>query len=582
MIREEIVKGGINKLINNSMLDKNEDLLAYQNNIIYQITSTENQKNKNYLNISNINLKDCENKLKSHYHIEQNKSLIIFKIDDFIDEIKIPIVEYEIYHPDTREVLNLSICENSIEISYPISINEDEIFKYDPNSKYYNDKCFPYTTENGNDIILNDRKNEYNNNNLSLCESNCSFVEYDKEKKKAICKCKPKTIFEELINIKIDKNKLLHKIIDFKSTTNFEVIFCYKTFFCLEGIKLNIGSYILIIIIIINGICVIIYYKRGYKEIDDKINYFKEVIDFEKNKTKIDDKKIKIKIKDKQKNINSIFDINKLKNVKIKKNKLPKKQKMVLNTYSNNKKINLLSVNISKSPLKLKIDKKTKADNKNKIKSKNKLDHFVDKELNSFKYEKALKYDKRTYIQYYISLLKVKHLFIFCFITKNDYNSRIIKICLFFFSFALLYTINSFFFQESSIHKIYEDQGTFDFIYQIPQIIYSTIISAVISSLIKFLSLSDTNIISLKECKNNEDFSKIEKRIKLKIIFFYIIDILFLLLFWFYIGNFCAVFYNTQFYLIQDTLLSFILSLIYPFLLNLLPGIFRISALRKI
>ena len=67
------------------------------------------------------------------------------------------------------------------------------------------------------------------------------------------------------------------------------------------------------------------------------------------------------------------------------------------------------------------------------IKHINIIEHLVDKEINAFKYEEALKYDKRTYIQYYISLLKLKHLLIFCFITKNDYNSRIIKICLFFF-----------------------------------------------------------------------------------------------------------------------------------------------------
>ena len=150
----------------------------------------------------------------------------------------------------------------------------------------------------------------------------------------------------------------------------------------------------------------------------------------------------------------------------------------------------------------------------------------------------------------------------------------------FFFSFALLYTINSFFFQDNTIHKIYEDKGTFDFIYQIPQIFYSTIISALINFLIKFLSLSDSNIISLKKCNNIEEFSKIIKCIKLKIILFYIIDFLFLLFFWYYLGCFCAVFHNTQFYLIKDTLLSFILSLIYPLLLNLIPGIFRIPALR--
>ena len=584
MIREELIKGNINKLINNTLFDKKEDLLVNQKNIIYQITSTENQNNKEYSNISIINLKECENKLKSHYNIDQSKPLIIFKIDDFIDEIKIPIVEYEIYHPDTKEVLDLNICKNSpIEISYPVSINEDEIFKYDPNSDYYNDKCFPYSTENGTDITLNDRKNEYNDNNLSLCESNCSFVEYDKEKKRSLCECKPKTIFEELINIEIDADKLLSNFIDFKSTTNFEVIFCFNTFFCLKGIILNIGSYILIIIIIMNGICVIIFYIKGHKEIDDKIEYIKKR-KFEKNKNILKDKN-KIKNKKKEKNVNfnrNIFNINIIKEVKINENAHPRKQKMVLNTYSNNNQTSLLTINRPKNKFKINSEKNNTINNKKtQIKSKNRIDYFVDKELNSFKYIEALKYDKRTYIQYYISLLKIKHLFIFCFITKNDYNSRIIKISLFLFSFALLYTINSFFFQDNEIHKIYEDKGNFDFIYQIPQIIYSTIISAIINLLIKFLSLSDSNIISLKNCKNIKDFYKAIKCVKLKIIIFYIIDFLFLFLFWYYLGSFCAVFHNTQFYLIKDTLLSFILSLIYPLLLNLLPGFFRIPALRK-
>ena len=39
---------------------------------------------------------------------------------------------------------------------------------------------------------------------------------------------------------------------------------------------INIGSYILIIIIIINGVCVVVFCKKGYKEIDDKIKYFKK------------------------------------------------------------------------------------------------------------------------------------------------------------------------------------------------------------------------------------------------------------------------------------------------------------------
>ena len=68
---------------------------------------------------------------------------------------------------------------------------------------------------------------------------------------------------------------------------------------------------------------------------------------------------------------------------------------------------------------------------------------YNDYEINSLTYEKALKIDKRTYFEYYISLLKMKHPLIFTFYTRNDYNSYIIKICLFLFSFSLSITINA-------------------------------------------------------------------------------------------------------------------------------------------
>ncbi len=51
--------------------------------------------------------------------------------------------------------------------------------------------------------------------------------------------------------------------------------------------------------------------------------------------------------------------------------------------------------------------------------------------------------------------------------------------------------------------------------------------------------------------------------------------------FWYFISCFCAVFINTQLILIKDSLISFALSMIYPFGLNLLPGIFRIPALKN-
>ena len=53
-----------------------------------------------------------------------------------------------------------------------------------------------------------------------------------------------------------------------------------------------------------------------------------------------------------------------------------------------------------------------------------------------------------------------------------------------------------------------------------------------------------------------------------------------MIFFWHFISCFCAVYVNTQMILIKDTLISFCLSMVYPFGINLFPGMFRIPALR--
>ena len=54
-----------------------------------------------------------------------------------------------------------------------------------------------------------------------------------------------------------------------------------------------------------------------------------------------------------------------------------------------------------------------------------------------------------------------------------------------------------------------------------------------------------------------------------------------LLVFWYYISCFCCIFENSQIHLFKDSLMSLVMSLIYPFFINLIPGIFRITALRN-
>ena len=208
-----------------------------------------------------------------------------------------------------------------------------------------------------------------------------------------------------------------------------------------------------------------------------------------------------------------------------------------------------------------------------------------DTEKNSLSYEQALMFDKRTFIQYYFSLLRTKHLFIFSFYCNNkDYNVQIIKIFLFFFFFIVHLVVNALFFNDNTMHQIYEDEGHFNFIYQIPQIIYSSLISGVINILVKYLSLSEKSILELKKQKSKMEIEikkmEIERVLKIKFALFFIISFLLLSTFMYYTTCFCGVYVNTQMHLIKDTIISFGLSLIYPFGIYLIPGMFRIPALK--
>ena len=206
-----------------------------------------------------------------------------------------------------------------------------------------------------------------------------------------------------------------------------------------------------------------------------------------------------------------------------------------------------------------------------------------DEEMNSFSYETAILYDKRTYCQYYISLLKTKHSFIFSFIYNEDYNSKIIKINLFFIEFTIFYTVNALFFNDETMHKIYESKGEFDFIYQLPKSIYSSLISIVLNKPLEILALSNESILEFKNNKTTKGIKKRERELKnkieIKFILYFIISAIFILLFWYYLAMFGAIYRNTQLHLIKDTLISFGLSFIYPFGIYLIPGIFRIPAL---
>ena len=209
---------------------------------------------------------------------------------------------------------------------------------------------------------------------------------------------------------------------------------------------------------------------------------------------------------------------------------------------------------------------------------------YNDKELNDLDFKSALNYDNRNMIQIYYSFLKTDHILIKILYSK-DYNSRFIKIFLCFYNFSLSYTVNALFFSDETIHQISEDEGKFNFIYQLPQILYSSIISYLLGIILDILALSEDNILELKVERIPkialQKSKKILRTLKFKFIFFFIISPIFLLFFWYYVICFCSVYVNTQYHLIKDSIIGFVVGLLYPLGTKLIPLISRIIGLKN-
>ena len=135
--------------------------------------------------------------------------------------------------------------------------------------------------------------------------------------------------------------------------------------------------------------------------------------------------------------------------------------------------------------------------------------------------------------------------------------------------------------------KIYLDYGKYNIIAQIPQALYTTIISEVIDVLLRYLCLTEKDMYRIKKIKNkknlkdtNKEICKILRCIKLKFLGYFAFTSAFLAFFWYFVSAFCAVYKNTQIILFKDSFLSLFLSLLYPFGLYIIPTSLRIIALR--
>ena len=598
--------------------------------LIYPIT------NSSLLNsTTHIDFSQCEEILRNSKNLSSSDILTILQleINNTNDKSLINKVEYQVYY-NGNSSLDLSLCNdknikmfyaikdnNLIDINSVASFQKSGIDIFNINDSFFSDICRPYSDSN-NDVVLEDRiKDIYLN--YTLCEEDCTYIEFNVESKIISCDCKVKT------NISTDElslNFLQYDNIDIDS--NFGIIQCYNLVFSLEGKLKNIGFWIFLLLVIGFSSLLIIYLIKGFNSVSNYIinemvkNGYIKNIKNNKKKNKKSTKKhkqsgsnppLKATKIHKNKNgktppINKIKITNKsiLDKNQINSNKKPKKKKnLIMNSrnsiskdilfsHSNNKNIDQLQ---TQGENKFNEGKGKKDDidislikiNLNNIKEYRPTEsNYI---LNNYTYEEAIKYDMRSICQIFYIFLLSKQVGFHTFLFRSPLEPFSLRFCLLIFIISSDLALNSFFYLDDKISEKYryaKNIFLFAFNNNLTVILLSTLIGFLFLTLFTKLSNSTNSIRNVfmkeeeklkkdKKYKVSEqrkkeifdDIKKILKIYKIKVITLVVIEAIFIIFFWYYVTAFCHVYSSTQTSWLLDSFLSMISRIIIDCLFSL-------------
>ena len=453
-------------------------------------------------------------------------------------------------------------------------------------------------------MLLSDRIDSIYNNKDAQCQPGCKFSNYIFGSNFINCTCSVEKEEETVEEVKIDKlnaktfGQSFYYVLKY---SNYKILKCYKLVFVKSVFTKNKGGIIIFILFILYLMCLITYICRGLRPLKKKLGFamydnkgdllpFKSNISVyfppKKKKSSMKTKgtresaktltKLDLGSNENKKNVKLVAKVNSKSAFKEKKGKRSTQQ------YQSSKDITHSNLNKHKSR---KSASNSRKESETKLEISEKAEKlFDDFELNELEYEEAIIHDQRNFFRVYLSLLKREHRIIFTFFVCNDYNLAPVKLSRFIFLLATDMTMNVFFFSDSSMHKIYLSYGKYDFIQQIPQIIYSTIVSQIIEVFLCYLSMTDTLIYEIKdlaiEPKNINVIKQTFDHINRKLIIYWIITFICFLVYWYIVAVFCAVYENTQIIFIKDSLISSVTGFIYPFILYIFPSSFRKCSIR--
>ena len=208
----------------------------------------------------------------------------------------------------------------------------------------------------------------------------------------------------------------------------------------------------------------------------------------------------------------------------------------------------------------------------------------TDEKISDLSFYEAVKSDKRNIFQIYKGYLIDAHILINLFFSPNYLELRYIKFIFFIFGLGFDGFLNAFFYDISIIENTYE-VGGFDFFTEFPKTIYSTILTIIITFFINFLTNQKDKLAELIEeyrtlPNYKQKLKDALKCLKIKLVLFFIINILLMLFFWYYCSCFGAVYVNSSKYWLFGMFESIIMGLLIPFIFTFITSLLRWISLK--
>ena len=175
-----------------------------------------------------------------------------------------------------------------------------------------------------------------------------------------------------------------------------------------------------------------------------------------------------------------------------------------------------------------------------------------DDNLQNIEFEQAILYDKRTFLGMYWSFLINAQIILETFYKKDFLKLFIIKLSFLTFTFQISFFLNAFFFSDDYISNAYHNNVILDFFAGLPKSIYSLIATMVITNLLNMLSNSKNELsLAIRKKRENNNYLNINmilRKLRNKLIVYFIFIFIFGTLFLYYVCAFCSVYRYSQKY----------------------------------